>query len=149
VSGTEVDPAAIITGIANVAVAVGTAFAVIRSALKKWQQAQEDERAEQGKRAEAERAEQARLAYAERAEQAKRAEAERAEHLRRAEAERQQQAAAAELEKAEYRNVVKTELRRGLGPIRRRLAHLEGAVEALLRGGSLPRQSRQGKRGGR
>jgi len=53
------------------------------------------------------------------------------------ETERNAQAQRAQAEKAEYRQAVKKELRRGLGPVLMRLTHLEGAVDVLLRAGQL------------
>ena len=40
-------------------------------------------------------------------------------------------------ERSEYHNVVKAELRKVVGPLRRRLAHLEGTVTAILRGAQM------------
>lgn len=83
------DPVVIGQGLAGVLVAVGTAFGVLRAALKQWQKAQEDERT--------------------------------------AQAQRSEEATAA------YRLVVKKEMRRFTIPLLRRLAHLEGSVETLLK----------------
>jgi len=70
---------------------------------------------------------------------------ERSAQAQRALAEKAELAQRAEAEKAEYRQVVKKEMRRFTGPLLRRLAHLEGSVETLLKV-----RTRQGqrKRGG-
>ena len=110
-SGDGVDAAAIGQSLGGALVAGATVLGVLRTALAKWNKAQEEERAARAQRAEAEKAELAQRSQA---------------------------------EKAEYRQVVKEEMRSFTVPLLRRLAHLEGAVETLLKVRTRPGQRKRG-----